>query len=288
MEATGSDFVRRQIDIGGAHIDVTMPTRPGGLVIASAHPADALEEGTAALLSQASGKQVVCLNPRGLARSSAREAIGPGTLDDMTDEIESARQRLGLGPWVFWGMSGGGWLAQIYAHRHPGAIAGLILESICSCFRLRLADPGCLLSPFHPPWRDKLAADGLLDADSHTEVGDPTRTEWLELAGIGSVFRRRNGPALLVAPFPVGPEMRAIMPALWTVDTRAWLPQVRLPTLVLAGSADPVVPVTHARALHAAIPGADLVIIEGAGHVPVSERRPEVAEAVGRFLRERL
>jgi pimeloyl-ACP methyl ester carboxylesterase len=287
MNATGSGFVRQPIDIGGALIDVTLPAAHDGLLIATAHPADALDQATAALLGAAAGKGVVCVNPRGLGRSSPRPAVGRGTLEEMTDEIESARQRLGLPPWVFWGMSGGGWLGQIYAQRHPRALAGLILESICPCFRLRLADPDCLLSPFHPAWREKLAAAGLIADGSHAQVGDPMQTEWTEVAELGAVFRRRNGPALLVAPFPIAAEMRAVMPALWVVDTRAGLPRLRLPTLVLCGSADPVVPVAHARALQEAIPDARLVVIEGGGHVPVSERRPEVAEAVARFLRER-
>jgi pimeloyl-ACP methyl ester carboxylesterase len=288
MQTISSGFERKQIDVGGARIDIIIGSATlGHPLIAAAHPADVFEEGTAALLSQASGKDVVCLNPRGLGQSSPRPAIDAGTLEAMADEIEGARQRLGLGPWVFWGMSGGGWLGQIYAHRHPGAIAGLILESICSCFRLRLADPGCLLSPFHLSWREKLARERLLAGDSHNETGDAMETEWLEVAEVGSVFRRRNGPALLVSPFPISAQMRAIMPALWAVDTRRWLPELQVPTLVMCGSADPVVPLAHAQSLQQAIPGARLVVIDGAGHVPVSERRPEVAAAVKRFLSER-
>lgn len=50
-------------------------------------------------------------------------------------------------------MSRGGWLAQIYARRHPDALVGIIVESTCLCFRGRLADSACALSPFFPAWR---------------------------------------------------------------------------------------------------------------------------------------
>ncbi len=47
-------------------------------------------------------------------------------------------------------------------------------------------------------------------------------------------------------------------------DLRA--PNVTLPTLVLHGSADPVIPVQHGRALSIIVKGADYVEVDGAGH----------------------
>jgi 3-oxoadipate enol-lactonase len=257
-------------------------TGSGAPVIAAAHPVDAFGPTTVALLEETAAAPAACLNVRGIGGSPA--ALPGHGLDDMVEDLEATRRRLGLGPWVFWGMSGGGWLGSIYAHRHPEAVRGLILESICPCFRTRLADPACLLSPFHPAWKPQLAARGLIAADSHAEVGDPEATEWVEIDGVGSVFRRRGGPALLVAPMPLPPETRARMPMLWTADVRPCLSTLRLPTLVIAGAADPVVPLPHAQGLADGITGAELVTIPAAGHVPTAERRPEVAAAVRRFL----
>jgi 3-oxoadipate enol-lactonase len=257
-------------------------TDSGAPVIGAAHPADLFDAATVALLTEMAGAGVACLNPRGLGGSPPAP---PGYgLDEMVADLEATRRRRGFAPWVFWGMSGGGWLGQIYAHRYPEALRGLVLESVCPCFRERLADPACVLSPLHPPWQPSLAARGLIAEDAHAEVGDPGATEWIEVAGLGSVFRRRGGPALLVVPMPVGETMRARMPALWAADARSWLPQLRVPTLVIAGSADPVVPLAHARACAEAIPGAELLVVDGGGHVPTVERRPEVREAVRRFL----
>jgi pimeloyl-ACP methyl ester carboxylesterase len=115
-------------------------------------------------------------------------------------------------------------------------------------------------------------------------VGDPDATEWVEVAGVGSVFRRRGGPALLAAPMPIGAEMKRMMPALWSFDARGWLSTLRVPALVMCGGADPVVPVSHAGALHQAIRGASWVEIDGAGHVPSAERRPQAGDAIRRFL----
>jgi pimeloyl-ACP methyl ester carboxylesterase len=99
-------------------------------------------------------------------------------------------------------------------------------------------------------WLDiVLATRGLIASDSHADLGDPDSTEWTSVDGVGSVFRRRDGPALLVSPMPPSPEMRRVMPLLWTIDARGWLSAVRTPTLVLCGSSDPVLPVSHAVAL---------------------------------------
>jgi proline iminopeptidase len=204
------------------------------------------------------------------------------------DDLEAVRRTLGVRQWLFWGMSGGGWIGQLYAHRHPTALAGLILESVCACFRLRVADPACLLSPYNPAWREPLASAGLLVPGAHNDPDPVTDGEWTEVARVGSVFRRRGGPALVVSPMPLSPEMRDRMSTFWSVDTRSWLRQITTPTLVMCGDADPVVPIGHARALCAGIPQAEFVEIAGAGHVPVSQGRPEIAAAVRRFIGTRV
>ena len=276
-----------QVQLDGYSLEVTSggPPDSGLPTIGAAHPAGVFGEGPALLLSEAARPRVVCVNVRGLGTSSPPPAGQPYTLTHMVDDIERVRLRLGGGRWVFWGMSGGGWLGQIYAHAYPQSLSGLILESVCACFRLRLADPECVLSPLYPSWRDALGERGLLAPGAHAAVGDPHDIEPLEIANVGTVFRRRNGPALLVSPMPVTPEMRAATPLLWTVDTRTLLPQLRTPTLVIAGDSDPIVPVAHARALHEAIRGSEFYLVKGGGHAPVTQKRPEFAGAVQRFLR---
>jgi pimeloyl-ACP methyl ester carboxylesterase len=257
---------------------------PDAPLVAAAHPASAFGEATIDLLAEIAGVRVVCPNPRGLGESSTLPDDRPQSLSDVVDDLETVRRRLGHARWTFWGMSGGGWLAQIYAHRHPSALAGIVVESACPCFRARLADPACVLSPFFPAWHDSLDDAGLFDASSHDEPSDAADGEWIALEGVGSVFHRPGGPALLVAPFPVDPAMRRAMPMLWTFDARVWLASIRVPTLVLCGDQDAVVPVAHARAVHEAIAGSGFLVVEGAGHVPTVERRPEVHGAVRSFL----
>jgi pimeloyl-ACP methyl ester carboxylesterase len=62
------------------------------------------------------------------------------------------------------------------------------------------------------------------------------------------------------------------------------LPTLVAPTLVLHGSEDRVVPVANARLLAERIPRAELVVLEGAGHVYHSEQPDEADAAVLGFL----
>jgi pimeloyl-ACP methyl ester carboxylesterase len=55
---------------------------------------------------------------------------------------------------------------------------------------------------------------------------------------------------------------------------------IRVPTLVVHGSLDVIVPPSVGRATAAAIPDAELVMIDGAGHVPTLTRPAQVVEAI--------
>jgi pimeloyl-ACP methyl ester carboxylesterase len=67
-------------------------------------------------------------------------------------------------------------------------------------------------------------------------------------------------------------------------DLRAVLPTIEVPTLVLHGDADTRSPLNVGHALHAAIPGAELTVLPGVGHV-CNVQAPEAFNAeVRRFL----
>ena len=138
--------------------------------------------------------------------------------------------------------------------------------------------------PAAPGVASAIVTAGLLDENAYEAPIVPEQTEWCELPGGVKVLRRVGGPALLVAPMELTPWFRRVMPVLVAADFRPVADSIRLPTLVIAGSADAICPAVHSRELHASIAGAELVVVEGAGHVPVTERRPEVSAAVRRLL----
>ncbi len=59
----------------------------------------------------------------------------------------------------------------------------------------------------------------------------------------------------------------------------------RMPTLIVWGDRDNIIPVSHAHAAHEAIPGSRLEIMEGAGHFPHAEDPVRFVEIVSEFMR---
>jgi pimeloyl-ACP methyl ester carboxylesterase len=59
-----------------------------------------------------------------------------------------------------------------------------------------------------------------------------------------------------------------------------------MPTLIVWGADDPIIPVEHGRAAHDAIPGSRLAIIDGAGHFPHVEAPEQLLAVLRAFLAE--
>jgi len=68
------------------------------------------------------------------------------------------------------------------------------------------------------------------------------------------------------------------------VSDRLW--RVDVPTLVLAGSRDVVVPASRQKALAASIAGARFEVLENAGHIGFLTHRTEVVRHVARLMRQ--
>ena len=64
------------------------------------------------------------------------------------------------------------------------------------------------------------------------------------------------------------------------------LGSLRVPTLVIHGDADILVPVENGRRVAAAIPGARLMEMEGMGHDLPRPVWPQIAEAIASLARE--
>lgn len=72
--------------------------------------------------------------------------------------------------------------------------------------------------------------------------------------------------------------------ATWTGDYRADLASIRVPSLVVCGERDAVAPPALSREIAAGIPGAELHVIPGAGHVANADAPEAFNELLRRFL----
>ena len=74
--------------------------------------------------------------------------------------------------------------------------------------------------------------------------------------------------------------------ALESFDISDQLWRISVPTLVLAGTRDVIVPPDRQRALASSIPGARFASLEAAGHIGFLTHRAEIAQHVGQLLRD--
>jgi pimeloyl-ACP methyl ester carboxylesterase len=75
-------------------------------------------------------------------------------------------------------------------------------------------------------------------------------------------------------------------PALVGLDASAALePLQKVPTLVLTGDQDKMIPPAHSQLIVDRLPGADLVVVPQAGHLVLLERPDEVTAALTTLLR---
>jgi pimeloyl-ACP methyl ester carboxylesterase len=270
---------RLMVPVDSGELDVLVQGGEGRSTVATLHPTESMHE-MLPLLAEVTEARVVAVNPRGVGRSSPHRDVRDATIDGMAADLDLVRQALGHPRWVIWGMSGGSMVALVSARWHPEGIEALILDSGGPSFASMLADPACMLSPRHPRWHAVLAAS--VDRDGAEQLA------WAPVPEVGWVLRQGGGPALVVSPREPSVQLRRVMPSMLAFDARPWLGAIGVPTLVLAGGADQVAPLAHLRALHAAIPGASLAVIDGAGHVPIGERPDDVCSLVRRFLSQRV
>lgn len=76
------------------------------------------------------------------------------------------------------------------------------------------------------------------------------------------------------------------LPELMEMDLRHAVPRIHVPTLVLVGEHDRVTPPAAAVQLAGALPDGRLVVIAGAGHIPMLERALDLDRAIRPFVRD--
>jgi 3-oxoadipate enol-lactonase len=204
--------------------------------------------------------RVIAFDHRGNGRSDAPdEPISMGTFVDdalhVMDRFEVERAHV-------YGQSFGGMVAQELALRSPDRVRSLVLGCTHAGPAHAVRD-GARPVPKDRPYLALYSESFALAHPDHVA----------EDVSIGSQHPQ--------APHAGRRQWEAIQA--WSSWDR--LPSIRTPTLVLHGTEDGLVPVENGRRLAARIPGAELVLLEGAGHVYHSERPDAADAAVLSFLR---
>jgi poly(3-hydroxyalkanoate) depolymerase len=198
-----------------------------------------------------------CRRMRGLAKLAA------GVLDAF--DIEQADVM---------GYSFGGALAQELAHRHPDRVRRLILGATTYGWGGMPARPSVYVHMIHPLRYHR--ADYLDWVAPHIYGGKARISGSKSGAGILADARLAKPPSTL--------GYISQLSALCGWTSLPWLHTLRMPTLVIAGDDDPIIPLVNNRILAWRAPNAKLHIVRGGGHVFLLDEDPGVIEAIDAFL----
>ena len=189
-------------------------------------------------------------------------ATEPYSLSDLVDDAVAVLDSFDVERAHVFGRSMGGQVAQRLAVAHPDRVSALTLLSTTPGQPERFGLPAQWLI-------DKMSERLFADAPADTEGRAAWITEQQEWFS-GPVFGFDREALLAAYREEVdtmwrGPNLHghAVVEA---SETIADLGSIRAPTLILHGTADPVHPIEHGRALAELIAGARLNLVEGLGH----------------------
>jgi pimeloyl-ACP methyl ester carboxylesterase len=196
----------------------------------------------------------------------------PYLLTDMAADGIALLDHLGIGAAHVVGASMGGMIAQTMAIEHPDRV--LTLTSIMST----TGDPTvgvptgeALAVLVTPRPRDRAAAieQGVAAARA---IGSPQHfDEGRARARAAAAYDRCFHPAGFA---------RQLLAILASGDRTARLRAVDVPALVIHGDVDPLVTVSGGEATAAAIPGAELIVLDGMGHDLPPVYWPRIVDAI--------
>ena len=219
--------------------------------------------------------QVIVFDNRGTGQSDLPEGVDY-TIPLLADDAAALLEALNVDTAHVYGVSMGGMIAQELALRHPERVRSLILGAT--------SPGGPHAAPPEPAARGSLIDRGAAE----DEAVSPALLEVLFSPGFlaehGAELRERFQSS---AGYPeTTPEAYvAQLGAAARHDTYDRLPEIAAPTLVIHGTDDPLLPVENGRILAERIPGAELVLLEGARHGYLFEKQAEADAAVLGFLR---
>ncbi|MCX4242554.1 alpha/beta fold hydrolase [Paraliomyxa miuraensis] len=182
----------------------------------------------------------------------------PYQLEAMADDTVGLLDALGLARVHVVGASMGGMIAQLLAIRHPRRVASLTAIMSHAGDRLSgLAKPRAMQALLRPPARTREEAQDRA-VQIVRAIGSPGFP--LDVAAV----RDRAGRCFDRGVTPLG-TLRQMNAVLAGRDRRSALRSLRIPSLVVHGREDPLVPVGGGRRMAAAL-GAELLCIDGMGH----------------------
>jgi pimeloyl-ACP methyl ester carboxylesterase len=246
----------------------------------------------------AKGFRVIRFDNRDAGRSTHLEALGapdlgaiiaeatagrpvtpPYSLDDMAADAADLLAALGIDRAHVAGASMGGMIAQLVAIHHPARVKSLIsIMSTTGRPEVSQPTPEAFAAITTPPPVGATREDGIARGVKVWRVigspGFPATDEEL---------RAYVARGVDYAPYDLAANARQLAAVIAAPPRNDRLGAIRVPTLVIHGADDPLIPVAGGEDTARSIPGAEILIVPGLGHDFREAAVPVYFEAIGEF-----
>lgn len=218
------------------------------------------------------GWRLITPDLRGFGGSTDTDSISALSMADFADDIVDLLEELGIPRAVIGGCSLGGYVALALYSTRPDLFEGLVIAN---------SRAGADSPEARANRRNMLA---LVDREGPSGVAREMMPKL-----IGKTSKESNPSVeatirrLIKQQSPIAIR-GAIHRMMHRPDSTPLLAQVSVPTLVITGEEDEMIPVDESRRMASAIPGAKLVVIPGAGHLANMEQPDAFNNALNTFL----
>jgi proline iminopeptidase len=216
---------------------------------------------------------------------STRSPHETAPIDEMADDINALRRKLGLERVTLLAHSFGGAIALNYALRYPASTKRLILVGASAAIESPAKVEQRILKSFSPQ-----------------ELSAYRSNEGSAAAATPCERVRKQYRALYQHYFHRLPDARSLERGVYSAyfdalakklvlaseeggfDVRAYLDRIKAPALILAGRHDLVTPLEQATEMAEALPRSRLVVMENSGHFPFFEENYMFTEWIRHFI----
>ena len=222
-----------------------------------------------------------------LGHGDSAKPRGDYSLGAYASGIRDLLQAVGHDRATIVGHSLGGGVAMQLAYQFPEMAERLVLVSSGGLGR----DVSLFLRAATLPGSEwvlpLLASNGVLSAGGRVggflrtlgmRAGPDLQEMWRGFASLGDAEARQAFIHTLRGIVEPGGQRVSARDRLYLAQT--------VPTMLIWGDRDPIIPVNHAYSTHKQIPHSRLEVIEGAGHFPYRDEPVRFAKALGAFLDE--
>lgn len=229
---------------------------------------------------QAAGYRVVAYDRRGFGRSDKPES--GYSYDALADDLQRVMDQCGLQDVTLVGFSmGGGEVARYIARHGESRLRSVVFAAAVPPYLMKTLD-----NPEGPLTPDSAQQMKTALEENRSSFFDQFTKDFFSADGVLQVTESQREEAITLCIQSAQQAALACMDAFGSTDFREDLKKVTVPTLVIHGGADAIVPIEcSGQRTHRAVPHSQLVKVDGAPHgLNVSHAQP-FNDALLSFLR---